>query len=311
MRSMIRAHAPASACARPLPRSTARYCTKPIGARRGRWRRQVAQLDRARGRRGAALPKRGHPGAPHLARRQLAQAVEHVVARARARSAGPSRGRRGSRAYRRSAMRARRVAVGRLHLVDVHAVEDRLGNRALVVGGRDPDHLAGVDRHLGELVGEGAGGVVLEQAVQRAQRVVGVLAAGLVDLVDHHHRVGVLAVDQGLEHLAGTRALPLARGARSAPSRRSASSSRRSPCRCRAARRSRARNASCRRPAGPSSSMGVISSASRLSWHSASWRFTSSSTSWKLGSSSYRCSIAGRPAGLTWKRSGPFSSMRS
>jgi hypothetical protein len=52
-------------------------------------------------------------------------------------------------------------------------------------------------------------GVVLQQAVQRAQRVVGMLAAGLVDLVDHHHRVGVLAVDQRLEHLARARALPL------------------------------------------------------------------------------------------------------
>ena len=30
----------------------------------------------------------------------------------------------------------------------------------------------------------------------------------------------------------------------------------------------------------------------------------------KLGSSSYRCSIAGRPPGLTWKRSAPLSSMR-
>ena len=39
-------------------------------------------------------------------------------------------------------------------------------------------------------------------------------------------------------------------------------------------------------PGGPSSSIGVISSASRLSWHSASWRRTSSSTSVKLGMSS-------------------------
>ena len=49
-------------------------------------------------------------------------------------------------------------------------------------------------------------GVVLEQAVERAEQVVGVLAAGLVDLVDHHHRVGVLAVDQRLEHLLPGRA---------------------------------------------------------------------------------------------------------
>ena len=107
--------------------------------------------------------------------------------------------------------------VGRRHLVHVHPVQDRLGDRALVVRRRDPDHLARIDRDFGEFVGEAAGGVVLEQAVQRAERVVRVFAAGLVDLVDHHHRVGVLAVDQRLEHLAGPRALPLARCARKHP----------------------------------------------------------------------------------------------
>ncbi len=41
-------------------------------------------------------------------------------------------------------------------------------------------------------------------------------------------------------------------------------------------------------PGGPSSRMGMISSASRLSWHSAIWRLTSSRASWKFGNSSYR-----------------------
>ena len=59
---------------------------------------------------------------------------------------------------------ARGLGIGRLDLVDIHAVEDRLGDGALVVGGGDPDHLAGVDRHLGELFGEAAGGVDLQQA---------------------------------------------------------------------------------------------------------------------------------------------------
>ena len=64
-------------------------------------------------------------------------------------------------------------------------------------------------------------------------------------------------------------------------------------------------------PGGPSSSMGVTSSPSLLSCARATWRFTSSSTSVKLGSSSYRPLMSGTPDGLTWKRSGPRSSMRS
>ncbi|MCY1551663.1 hypothetical protein D9M68_880080 [compost metagenome] len=94
-------------------------------------------------------------------------------------------------------------------LEDVHAVHDRLGNVALVVGGGDPDHLAGVDGHLGELVNEVLRGVVLQQAVERAQWVVLRIGIGLVDLVDHDHRVGVLAVDQRFEHLARFGAFPL------------------------------------------------------------------------------------------------------
>jgi hypothetical protein len=46
------------------------------------------------------------------------------------------------------------------------------------------------------------------------------LAAGsLVDLVDHHHRVGIGAIDQRLEDLARARALPLAGRARQHPAR--------------------------------------------------------------------------------------------
>jgi len=64
-------------------------------------------------------------------------------------------------------------------------------------------------------------------------------------------------------------------------------------------------------PGGPSSSMGVTSNPSRLSCASATWRLTSSSTSVKLGSCSYSAAMSGTPEGLTWKRSGPRSSMRS
>ncbi|EWS63850.1 hypothetical protein Y695_02913 [Hydrogenophaga sp. T4] len=115
---------------------------------------------------------------------------------------------------------ARRFGGGRFDLEHVHAVEDGLRNRALVVGGGDPDHLAGVDRHFGELVHEVLRRVVLQQAVERAQWVVLRVGAGLVDLVDHDHRVGVLAVHQGLEHLARFGALPLRRGPRQQPAGR-------------------------------------------------------------------------------------------
>ncbi|MCY1374381.1 hypothetical protein D9M69_617200 [compost metagenome] len=78
-----------------------------------------------------------------------------------------------------------------------------------MVGGGDPDHLAGVDRYFGELVHEVLCRVVFQQAVERAQWVVLRVGAGFVDFVNDDHRVGVLAVHQGLEHLAGFGALPL------------------------------------------------------------------------------------------------------
>ncbi len=58
---------------------------------------------------------------------------------------------------------------------------------------------------------------MLQQAVQRAQRVVLGIGCRLVDLVDHDHRVGILAVHQRLEHLARPRALPLGGRAREQP----------------------------------------------------------------------------------------------
>jgi hypothetical protein len=102
---------------------------------------------------------------------------------------------------------ARRV--GRVDLVDVHAVEDRRGNARGVVGGREPDRARGVDRDLGELVYEVRGGALLEQPVERAQGIVLRVAPRLVDLVHDDHRVGVLAVEEGVEHLAGLGVSPL------------------------------------------------------------------------------------------------------
>ena len=115
---------------------------------------------------------------------------------------------------------ARRIGVGGVDFGHVHADQDGLGDGACVVRGRDADDQAGVNGHFGEFVGESAGGVDLQQAVQRTERVVGVFGACLVDFVDHHHRVGAGAVHQGLEDLARACALPLRRRATRHPAGR-------------------------------------------------------------------------------------------
>jgi len=232
----------------------------------------------------ARVAETGHQRAAHLARSEFRQAIQHVGARRGVEALAPVVV---GADLRVEALRdrARSRVVGRLDLVDVHAVEDRTRDRALVVGGGDPDHLAGVDRHLGEFVGEGLGGVVFHQGVQGPERVVGVLAARLVDLVDHHHRVGIFAVDQGLENLSGARALPLT--GRTAEHPAGGQGAHRDEAHAGAQQLGDlARECVLPTPGGPSSRMGMISRASRLSWHSAIWRFTSSRASWKLGSSS-------------------------
>ena len=177
---------------------------KPIGLR-GAWRVGWPGEPDRRAPRQPGVAEGRHPRPPHLARRQRRHPLEDGFRR-RLVEAPPPVVLGAQRAVHPHRDRARGVGVGRLHGVDVHPVQDRPGDGALVVRGRDPDHLAGVDRDLGELVGEGHRGVVLEQAVERAERVVGVLAARLVDLVDDHHRIRVLAVDQGLEDLPPARA---------------------------------------------------------------------------------------------------------
>ena len=103
------------------------------------------------------------------------------------------------------------VGGGRLYRKDIHAVQNGFWNAALVVGGGDPDDLAGVNGHFGKFVGEALRGVVLQQAVERPQRVVLRIGTGLVDFIHHDHRVGVLAIHQRLKHLAWLGAFPLRR----------------------------------------------------------------------------------------------------
>ena len=111
----------------------------------------------------------GHQRTPHFARRHLAHRVEQVARRLGVEALAPAvLG--ADAAVEPGGDAARGVAVGRAHLVDVHAVEDRVGIGAAVVRGREPNNLARVDRHLGELVGEAAGGAVFEQAIDPAGR---------------------------------------------------------------------------------------------------------------------------------------------
>ncbi|CAG9226340.1 conserved hypothetical protein [Burkholderia vietnamiensis] len=157
--------------------------------------------------------------AAHRARRRRREHVERVGIERLGKAPSPSM-RRADLVVDRLRDAARAGRVGRRDLVHVHPVQQRLGNRMRVVRGRDPDHVARVDRHLGEFVDERARGVVLEQRVQRAERIVLRVAAGLVDLVDGDHRVRVAAVDERIEHLPRLRVLPLRRRARQNPAGR-------------------------------------------------------------------------------------------
>jgi len=169
--------------------------------------RQVGHLD-ALALLQAGVAKTGHQGAAHLARRHLGQQVQHIGLGLGLEQAAPVM--LGAYALVQplgdgACLRQR----GRLHREDVHAVQDGVGYGALVVRRGDPDDLAGVYGHVGELVGEALRGVVLQEGVEGAQRVVLRVAGGLVDLVHHDHRIGIFAFHQGLEDLARARALPL------------------------------------------------------------------------------------------------------
>mmetsp|Transcript_11770 Transcript_11770/g.27564 ORF Transcript_11770/g.27564 Transcript_11770/m.27564 type:complete len:408 (+) Transcript_11770:337-1560(+) len=197
-----------------MPRLSAHRRTallhEPDAALLRRDRQVLAQHRGALGQPGVAEGR--HPGAPHFARRELGHALEHHVAGGVVEAAAPV-----VAAAQLAVQPQRDRAGGRkvrgLHLEDIDAVQDRVRDGTRIVGRGDPDHLAGVHGDLGKLVDEAAGRVVLQQAVERTEGVVGSLAAGLVDLVHHHHRVRVVAVHERLEHLAGSRAPPLAAGA--------------------------------------------------------------------------------------------------
>ncbi|CAM2162805.1 hypothetical protein BLAT2472_120047 [Burkholderia latens] len=212
------------------PGSPACRCTRiHVYARRGSesdrpaFRRALVRANVGRSDYVAAGEPRGaervQQRAAHRARRRRGQHVEHVVVE-RVREAPPPRMRRANLVVDRPRDPPRARGIRRRDLVHVHPVQQRLRNRMRIVRGRDPDHVARVDRHFGEFVDERARGVMLEQRVQRAERIVLRIAAGLVDLVDCDHGIRIAAVDKRVEHLAGLRVLPLRRRTRQDPAGR-------------------------------------------------------------------------------------------
>ena len=91
-------------------------------------------------------------------------------------------------------------------LDDVHAVAQRAGDGAEVVGRGDEEHMAQIKRHIDEMVVEGAVLLGVEGFQQSGRRVAPEVACQLVDLVQKHQGVRALGRDHGGDDLAGHRA---------------------------------------------------------------------------------------------------------
>ena len=81
-------------------------------------------------------------------------------------------------------------------LDDVHAVEQRPGNRVERVRGADEQHLREVERQVEVVVAEVPVLLRVEHLEHRARRVAAEVGAHLVDLVDQQHRIQRLGVAQ-------------------------------------------------------------------------------------------------------------------
>ena len=81
-------------------------------------------------------------------------------------------------------------------LDDVHAVEQRAGNRVERVRGADEEHLREVERQVEVVVAEVPVLLRVEHLEHRARRVAAEVGAHLVDLVDQQHRIERLGVAQ-------------------------------------------------------------------------------------------------------------------
>ena len=87
-------------------------------------------------------------------------------------------------------------------LDDLEPVEQRLGDRIRQVDGDDEEHPREVEGHIEVVVEEGAVLLGIEHFEQRRGRVPLDLAADLVELVEHQHRVGGLHAADLLDHPA-------------------------------------------------------------------------------------------------------------
>mgnify|MGYP007126720271 CR=1 FL=1 len=88
-------------------------------------------------------------------------------------------------------------------LDDVHAVAQRAGDGAEVVGRGDKEHMAQIERDIDEMIVEGAVLLRVQRFQQSCRRVAPEVACQLVDLVQQHQRVGGLGGDHGADDLAG------------------------------------------------------------------------------------------------------------
>ena len=107
------------------------------------------------------------------------------------------------------------VAEGDVHLLlfavalqrdDLHAVEQRRRHRVEHVGRADEQHLRQIERHVEVVVAERVVLLRVQRLEQRRGRIAAEVAAQLVDLVEHDHRVVGFGAANALDDLARQRA---------------------------------------------------------------------------------------------------------
>ena len=88
-------------------------------------------------------------------------------------------------------------------LDDLHAVEQRARDGVKRVGRQDEKHIRQVDRDLHEVIAEVVVLLCVEHLQQRRRRVAAVIAAELIDLVEHHDGVHAAGDGQAVDDAAG------------------------------------------------------------------------------------------------------------
>ena len=88
-------------------------------------------------------------------------------------------------------------------LDDVHAVPERAGDAAQIIGGGNKEHMAQIKRDINEMIVEGAVLLRVQRLQQSCRRVAPEVPCQLVDLVQQHQGVGGLGGDHGADDLAG------------------------------------------------------------------------------------------------------------